>query len=209
MTGEGRKRVRRTVEASRQTILEAAERYLIDEGPQGVKVQRIARDLNLTDAAIHYHFGNREGLLDALLRFAGRRFVEDFAAATQGAEASSFDLGAAARLLSDLYDRRGAARLAMWLTLSGWSPPGEGMLAPLADHFHAARLKRAQAEGEPAPSLEDSRKLIALLSAVAFTQALAGDAMMRSVALTSVAPEAYLTWVVELIEGRAPERHQT
>lgn len=49
---EGR-RVRRTVEASRQAILETAERHLAAEGPNGVKVQRFATELGMTDAAIH------------------------------------------------------------------------------------------------------------------------------------------------------------
>ena len=50
------KRVRRSVEVSKRTILERAEHYLIAEGLNGVKVQKIARDLGLSDAAIHYHF---------------------------------------------------------------------------------------------------------------------------------------------------------
>ena len=54
------KRMRRSVEVSKQTILERAEHYLIAEGLNGVKVQKIARDLGLSDAAIHYHFGNRQ-----------------------------------------------------------------------------------------------------------------------------------------------------
>ena len=126
------RRVRRTVEESRQAILEIAERYLAAEGPNGVKVQRIAADLGMTDAAIHYHFGNRDGLLQALLRFSGLRFVTELEQAVASGRTEDLDLASAARLLSDLYDRRGTARLAMWLMLSGWSPTGEGMLLPLA-----------------------------------------------------------------------------
>lgn len=203
MGGQTHKRVRRTVEASRQTILETAERYLIKDGPQGVKVQKIARELGLTDAAIHYHFGNRDGLLEALLRFSGRRFADELVLATEGHDPSSFDLATAARLLSDLYDGRGAARLAMWLVLSGWSPPGDGMLRALTDRLHASRTDRAKQLGLPAPGLEDSQKLIALLSAVAFTQALFGDALMRSVGLSTVSPEDYLSWVTERLDRLA------
>lgn len=203
MEGEVRKRVRRTVEASRRTILEAAERHLIAEGPHGVKVQTIARDLGLTDAAIHYHFGNREGLLEALLRFSGRRFVDELALAMEGKDPSSFDLDQAARLLADLYGRRGTARLAMWLILSGWSPSGAGMLQPLADWLHLSRASRAERLGLAAPRLEDSQKLIALLSAVTFTQALSGDALLRSVGLTAVPPDDFLSWTTDVL-GREP-----
>lgn len=203
MESPARKRVRRTVEASRRAILESAERYLIAEGPHGVKVQTIARDLGLTDAAVHYHFGNREGLLDALLRFSGRRFVEELTLAMDGKDLASFDPGTAARLLSDLYERRGAARLATWLILSGWSPSGAGMLQPLAAGVHEWRMGRAKQLGLANPRPEDSQRFVALLSAVAFTQALTGPALLNSVGLTQLPSDELLSWVAELLEQKA------
>lgn len=199
MERPARKRVRRTVEASRQLILEAAERRLIAEGPHGVKVQIIARDLGLTDAAIHYHFGNREGLLEALLRFSGRRFLDELAVAMDGQNPSSIDLGRAASLLSDLYERRGTARLAMWLILSGWSPTGAGMLQPLALGVHKWRADQASRLGLVPPKLEDSQKLVALLSAVTFSQALSGDALLSSVGLPRLPSDDFLSWVTALV----------
>ncbi|HEX5380180.1 MAG TPA: helix-turn-helix domain-containing protein [Phenylobacterium sp.] len=197
------KRIRRSVEASKHAILEVAERHLIDDGPNGVKVQKIGRELGITDAAIHYHFGNREGLLEALLRFSGRRFVDDFAAMAESVDLASFSLDQAARLLTDLYGRRGGARLAMWLVLSGWSPKGSGMLLPMATLLNEARTRRALDRGLEVPTLEDSQRLIALLSALAFAQALTGDAVLRSVGLNNLAPDAFLSWVAaELESGR-------
>jgi AcrR family transcriptional regulator len=194
MRAKSTKRVRRTVEASKLKILERAEQYLIAEGPNGVKIQRIARDLGLSDAAIHYHFGNRKKLLEALLRFAGRRFVTELTAAISDRDTSSFDLTAAARLLSDLYDRRGTARLAMWLLLSGWSPRGAGMLQPLAEWLHQQRTT-AQAVGAAPPRLEDSQKVIATLSAVTFMEALAEDALTSSVGLRRLPRQHLASWV--------------
>lgn len=194
MEGSARKRVRRSVEASRQTILEAAERALIAEGPHGVKVQTIARELGLTDAAIHYHFGNREGLLEALLRFSGRRFVDDLTAAMEAMDPDAFDPATAARMLSDLYDRRGTAKLVMWLSLSGWSPSGAGMLEPLAHGVHEWRSAQARQRDLPAPDMDDSRRLIALLSALTFTQALTGKALLSSVGLTGPSSDDLLSW---------------
>jgi AcrR family transcriptional regulator len=194
------KRVRRSVEVSKQTILERAEHYLITEGLNGVKVQKIARDLGLSDAAIHYHFGNRKKLHEALLRFAGRRFVAELATAIGKSEGSSFDLASAARLLSDLFERRGTARLAMSLILSGWSPPGAGMLQPLAEWLHRSRMRSAQARSAAAPSLEESQKIIAVLNAVIFMQALSGDALLRSSGIRRPPREQLTSWIVTLLE---------
>jgi AcrR family transcriptional regulator len=203
MTDQPRKRIRRSVEASKQSILETAERYLIAEGPNGVKVQRVAHDLGMTDAAVHYHFGNRDLLLEALLRFSGRRFVAELTAAIEESDETTFSISEAALLLSELYDKRGTARLAMWLTLSGWSPKGSGMLDPLVDWLHKTKSRDARAAGLPAPTKKESRKQIALLSAVTFTQALAGDAMLRSVSLTETSSDTLLSWVVDLLDQNA------
>ena len=62
------KRTRRPAREARQRILEAAEQKLIEGGPDAVRVQTLGRELGITDAAIHHHFGNRDGLLEALLQ---------------------------------------------------------------------------------------------------------------------------------------------
>lgn len=196
------KRVRRTVEASRQAILETAERYLAAEGPNGVKVQKIAADLNMTDAAIHYHFGNREGLLEALLRFSGKRFVDELQQVLAGREADGLDLAQVGELLTEFYERRGTARLALWLVLTGWSPSGQGMLLPVAERVHAARMRQAEAAGRTAPDLAESQKLVALVAAVALTQALAGDANLRAVGLPDTSPQDFLDWTVRRLDER-------
>lgn len=193
------KRVRRTVDASRKAILETAERHLLADGPEGVKVQRIARELGMTDAAVHYHFGSREGLLESLLRFSGRRFVGEVEQAMAAQDATEFDLSRAAAMLADLYARRGTARLAMWLVLSGWSPEGEGMLRPLVEWLHEARVRRAKADG-PAPDIADSRNLIALLGAVTFAQALAGNAHLRSAGVPDPSNDGFLHWLTQRLE---------
>ncbi|CAN5877130.1 TetR family transcriptional regulator [soil metagenome] len=195
---EPRKRIRRSAQASKLAILQAAEARLIAQGPDAVRVQPIARELGLTDAAVHYHFGSREQLLESLLRYCGRRFLDELAAAIAAhrAEGVGFDLARAAALLADFYDRKGAARLVMWLSFSGWAPEGGGMLTPLVDWLHEDRAARALAQGAPAPAREDSQYAIALLSASAMTQALFGDALLHSVDLDPAKAPAFTAWLI-------------
>lgn len=180
MTGKP-KRIRRTPEASKLAILEAAEKRLIEQGPDGIRVQQIAADLGMTDAAVHYHFGNRETLMDALLRFSGRRLVDDIGAALAGWDADRFDMRVLGRLLHESYAERGVARLALWLALSGWKSKGSGMLNALVTRVHELRTARARAEGRRAPPLTDTRHALALLNAACLMQPLIGEAILRAV----------------------------
>jgi hypothetical protein len=121
-------------------------------------------------------------------------------AAIEKSEMSSFDLASAAKLLSDLFERRGTARLAMSLILSGWSPRGAGMMQPLAEWLHRARTRSAQLRGVPPPALEESQKVIAVLNAVIFMQALTGDALLRSSGIRPLPREQLTPWIVTLLE---------
>src|SRR5262245_53149284 len=129
-------RVRRPKEASKQAILDAAEVLLLAEGPDGVRVQRVAAAVGVTDAGVHYHFGNRAGPMAALLRQCGRKLVGDIASAS----ASGQGLKAVSRAMKNAYVDRGAARMMMWLKLAGWRPRGKGMLTPLVGRLHALRI---------------------------------------------------------------------
>ena len=60
------KRRRRTPEAARREILDAAGRRLKNDGPDGLRLQTIASDLGISHSSILHHFGSRDGLLDAL-----------------------------------------------------------------------------------------------------------------------------------------------
>jgi hypothetical protein len=54
-----------------------------------------------------------------LLRHAGRGLREQIEAAVRCRREGSRDLTSLTKLISDCYQRRGYARLAMWLMLSG------------------------------------------------------------------------------------------
>ena len=146
-------------------------------------MQTIARDLGLTDPAIHYHFGSRDGLVQALMHHAGRRLKESIARATRRWGRSSFDVGALINLIDETYGERGYARLAAWMALAGWKAHGSGMYRDLAEAIHAVRVQRAAAAGVPPPELEDTLFTVALLNMVLFAEPLAGGSFRRSVGL--------------------------
>jgi AcrR family transcriptional regulator len=201
------KRLRRTPQAAKVAILEAAERRLHDEGPEGVRIQRIAADLGITDAAIHYHFGSREALMDALLRRIGRRLVDDIEATIESWAPDQIDVAALGRLFQRAYADERAARLALWLSLAGWRPKGSGMFKPLVEQVHRARVQAARKAGRAAPRISDTQYAIALLSAAHMHAAMSGEAVLASVAAdrTGLDQHDFLDFAVELIARHLAE----
>ena len=71
------KRIRRDPETTRGLILEATERIMIEEGYAAVSSRRVAQDLALNAATIHYYYPTTDDLFIALHRqMTERQFVE-------------------------------------------------------------------------------------------------------------------------------------
>lgn len=154
MTTKPGKRRRRTVDDAKREILDVAAQLLERDGPDAVRVQVVAREMGVSDAAVHCHFGNREALMEALLRDVGRRMKRELQDVIDRWDAERFDVRALVSLLDDSYRRRGYGRLAGWLHLAGWRSKGSGMFRAHAEAIHAARVERARRLGTPAPSVQ-------------------------------------------------------
>jgi AcrR family transcriptional regulator len=55
-------------EATRERLLNAAERLVAKRGVSGVSTREILMDAGADSAAIHYHFGSKDGLMTAVYR---------------------------------------------------------------------------------------------------------------------------------------------
>ncbi|MEM9132656.1 MAG: TetR/AcrR family transcriptional regulator [Actinomycetota bacterium] len=173
---------------ARRAILEAAQRHLREGGPDAVKVQRIAGDLGLTDAAIHYHFKNRQNLLTALIRHAGVDLKQ------QLAETDATRMAQLAEELHAVYDTDGYARLAMWLSFAGWEDEGSGMFADVVERRAAA---------DPGRDRTEVQYEVAFLNLVLAAEPLLGAAFLRSVGLPDDEDgrRRFHRWIVERLDG--------
>lgn len=176
------KRIRRTPDEARLRILEAAEAALAEGGPGAVRVQALATGLGITDAAIYHYFRNREGLLDALARFGARRMRASMEEAVAGHAAGARDIARLVELAVDTFERRGYARLILWLADEGIrADRGSGMLDAIAEAFEEdgpGASKRRNRTLEP-------RYIAALMVMVCAAEPLFGDMSRRSVSLPS------------------------
>src|SRR5262245_22968737 len=64
---EAAPRRRLPAEEARERILEAARTRLKECGPDGLRLQDIAADVGVAHPTVLHHFGNREGLVRALV----------------------------------------------------------------------------------------------------------------------------------------------
>ena len=188
------RRTRRSAEESRRRILEAAEKRLMAGGPEAVRLQPLARDLGITDAAIHHHFGSRDDLLVELLRFGGRRLRDALAAAAAPGIEDGLDLGTFLESTSNVFGAQGYSRLALWLKSSGWRERGSGLFEDLARSI-------ADERGAREPD-EAARFLAALIALVQMAEPVFGDAARRSVSLPGDAATArrFRSWLGEAFE---------
>lgn len=197
-----RRRRRLSAEAAKRRILEAAEKRLIEGGPDAVRVQSLARDLGLTDAAIHHHFGDREGLLEALLHFGGRRLREGVGAAIAASPTKELDVRALIDGLLTVLEGSGYSWLALWLWASGWRDRGSGLFDDVADAIDRRRRPRTRGASPAPPPREESRFLAAWLALTLMAEPLFGRPARRSVSLAADAAttERFRAWLATAFE---------
>lgn len=191
-----RARVRRTPDEAKRLILEAGEELLATGGPAAVQVRAVAQRVGMTDAGVNHHFNDRDGLLQALLRHGGRQLRANIQALTATWLADGAHLAPLVESLAELY-RRGYGQLATSLHAAGWRDHGSGMLQPVVDAIHAARVDQAHQHDQDAPPKHDTRLAVAALHHALATEPVYGPAFRRSVGLTGAAasdPEDQITW---------------
>jgi AcrR family transcriptional regulator len=169
-------------------ILDAAASLLAEGGVAAVQVRAVAARVDMTDAGVTHHFGNREKLLAELIRHGGRQLR----AALQDVFEAWLDHGAdvhgLVESLASFY-RRGYGELAVALHAAGWRDTGSGMLDPVVAALHRLRPRGS--------SIHDTRLAVAALHQAMATEALYGSSFRRSAGLTGGAANdssAHVLW---------------
>lgn len=190
-------RRRRTPQAARADILAAAEQLLAESGPDAVQVRAVARLAGMTDAGVTHHFGDRQGLLTALIEDAGARLRATTDAIVADWLAGEVEIERLLRALAEPY-RRGYAELAVALHAAGWRDLGEPIFGKVAEALHAARLAR----NGGAPDIADTRLAVAAFHQAIAVDALYGEGFRRSAGVRSLEakdPDPQLAWWIATV----------
>jgi len=193
-----KKRTRRTAEAARELILDAAERRVAEAGPARLRLQEIAQDIGVSHPTILHHFGNREALLEAVAERALESIRRDVVAAMTAASFQAADAAALLELVMRTLAERGQARLLAWLVLEGpHQADPTRMLRGLAEVMHA---RRVATRGQAAP-FEETLFVVVLVSLAIFGEGVLGPSTWDSAGLGSDrrAPERFHRWLVALL----------
>lgn len=198
-------RRRRTAAVARDEILDAAERRLARSGPEGIRLKEIAADVGISHPTLLHHFGNRQGLVEALAERTMSDLANDLIdaiAAPDVIEGAPAALERVYRVLGDT----GHARLLVWRALAGWTKRSgiEGrLLWSLIDALHARRTEIFQARNDEPPAYRDTAftALIAVFATL-------GEAVVGGLFLSEVSGgarptrRAFRAWLVDRVLER-------
>lgn len=127
MVARSAPRKRRTPEEAREAILQAAEPLLVEQGPDKVGLQAVARAAGVSHALVTHYFGTYEDLVRAVLARRNTLLMEEFRRRILDFETPPEAGQLLERFFSVIQDG-GHGRLAAWALLSG-----------RAEHMPAAR----------------------------------------------------------------------
>lgn len=184
-------RRRRTPEQARTEILDAAERLLLREGPDALKVARVAAEVGMSHPGLLHHVGSAEGLAEALHRRASAGIREDLLGlltATDDASARRGALEAAAARLAD--PTKG--RLLAWVLARGGSP------FPPEEELGLARVADQLAFGD----VEEARFRVQLVVLAMLGDSLLGAQVRSRLGIPGQDASRFRSWMFELL-GRA------
>jgi AcrR family transcriptional regulator len=192
------KRARRNAEETRAEILDAAERKLLEQGPDGIRLQQIAAEVGISHPAVLHHFGNREGLIEAVVTRAFTNLESDLIRSIAEAQpAGESALMSAVAQTFHVLVTKGHGRVLSWLLLSGHSPDtSHSQLRVLAEVVHRKRV--AAAAGEVA--FEDTLFRLLLVTLAVIGDSVAGPTMRKIAGMDEPrSTDRFRSWVAKLL----------
>ncbi|MFT3923860.1 MAG: TetR/AcrR family transcriptional regulator [Myxococcales bacterium] len=193
------KRVRRNADETRAEILDVAERHLLEHGPDGLRLQQIAADVGISHPAVLHHFGNREGLIQAVVARAFVSLEEDLIRSISAAQpAGDAALLSAVEQTFAVLVGKGHGRVLSWLLLSGHAPDSSrSQLKVLAEVVHQKRL--AAAPGATV-AYEDTVFRLLLVTLSAIGESVAGPTMRKIAGMDERQGAArFRSWMAKLL----------
>lgn len=205
------KRIRRTAEEARRLILDAAEARLARQGPEGLRLQDIARDVGISHPAILHHFESRDGLVRALINRANNQLRDKLLTALAGDEKSDDAMDHIGHVFEVLSDR-GTARLLSWLLLTGRAAEGtseqsgHNVMSEIVEAMQQRREAYAKEHGLRKPDREDTLFTAMLAANAAFGEAIVGRQLAEAAGLDQDGLKRFRVWFAKVLNDHLDDK---
>jgi len=166
---EKTKRIRRDPETTRALILDAAERLMISEGYAAVSTRRIAQEIGVNAATIHYYYPATDDLFIALHARMTERSTADLDAILEA--------GNPLQALWEFQSNWAHSALGVeFIALANHRKSLQPVLAQATSHARALQAATVRRVAETAPALPDAVSPLALTTIlVAISRTLANE----------------------------------
>ena len=197
------RRVRRTAEAARAAILEAAEKRLAEAGPAGIRLQEVAADVGVSHPTVLHHFGSREALVEAVVGQKVDALREELVAAITSEPIGEGSIAEMLERVFEVLGPRGHARVLTWLALAGRDRGDDPGIRAVAQAAHALRKARRTERDGRAPPFEDTYFTVLLAGLALFGDAVAGPMMRGDAddAETERSGKRFRAWLAKLLRA--------
>lgn len=204
------KKNHRSPEEARDTILDAAERVIVDVGPAGLRISAVAKGAKMAHPNILHHFGSRDGLISAVADRVGKRATERITAAisnalTQIGKDEAQLIKALTHVLDTAY-QGDEGRLAVWLHLSGAESSLKDNMEQIVELSH--RLRKSL---DPEVKLQNTKRLVMLVTLALVGEVVSGAAIKSAMGFSNEEPNRarFSRWLAEFLLNLSDQELQT
>lgn len=177
---------------------------MAQQGPEGIRLQDIARDCGISHPAILHHFESREGLVRALIARTSEQLRATLLSTLETADAEE-ERPDADQLIAKVFEAlsdKGTARLLSWMLLTGRAieiQSSQNLINEIAAELHRRRLDGAKKRGEPTPESEDTMFMAMLTTSAAFGDAIIGPFLAAAAGLDNEGVQRFRHWLAKLL----------
>lgn len=164
-------RPRRTATDSRDRMLAAARRLLIERGPAALTLAEVAAETGVRHTNVLHHFGSAAGLRTALIQLITEESGAAVEEAVRRLRAGEAPIAEIVDTLFDAFGAKGIARLLAWATLADERDALARLNAVVVD-----RMGSIASDGPPG-SRDRLARAAQLLIGQAFADALIGEGL--------------------------------
>ncbi|MDR3507312.1 MAG: TetR/AcrR family transcriptional regulator [Caulobacteraceae bacterium] len=163
-SGGAKPRRRRSPDEARAQALDCAKRLLIHQGPTGVTLQAVAREIGVTHGNLIHHFGSAAQLQSALMGAMVRDLAKALEAAVVHVRSDESVPRTLIDIVFDAFDEGGAGQLAAWIAVSNRYEHLEPVREAVGELVAALdeKMRDVQDDGGPPPRIPSALLFITL-----------------------------------------------